>query len=532
MVCTLEALLRQKTLGLSLIVRGNPERLTDPIVWAHPCEYADPTPYLDGGELLMTTGLIMDENVEDERHRGYVHRLSQAGVCAVGFGVGVHHENVPRWLITQCEMADMPLVSIPVDTPFIAIEKTISRAVSSDRQRNIERLYRNQQRLLRSIHSLDPISAIVSRTSELIGGWVALLNVSGKVLESSHRFLPVAVDKLGEALSFGMSGEMKFAEMNGYDTALLPIIAANGELLGYLMAGVKGAKGTLVHTLVAGAGALLSLAMSRSADAQRILFRLRSVMVRRCLEGNHEAVRPYMLDLWGGIPVEPLSVIRVTGDREALEFAQKLFEPVHRSLAKSVNPAVFGSIDGDLWAVVPQSGVEEWMEQLVADTRLTVGVSSGCIWHDLARGRHEAYQAANRALVERRAFIRYGQDVDFGSLDEMIEPAAMRAFADLKLAPIAGMSFNCSTGPHADIASGGGEDCVFSAVTILRVWLECRCRNEAVSRRLGIHRHTVSKYVNAIMDRLGVDPEDAGALAELWYACRFARFESPLQWRQ
>ncbi|WP_368091375.1 hypothetical protein [Bifidobacterium angulatum] len=44
--------------------------------------------------------------------------------------------------------------------------------------------------------------------------------------------------------------------------------------------------------------------------------------------------------------------------------------------------------------------------------------------------------------------IRYGSERSTATLESMVGPSLMRAFADLKLAPIADLTFNLSTGPH------------------------------------------------------------------------------------
>ncbi|CAM5657798.1 hypothetical protein SNARM312S_03309 [Streptomyces narbonensis] len=65
--------------ALKLIVRAGEDRLDTPVRWAHVSELADPVPYMEGGELLLTTALTLD--AEDlEAMRRYVRRLLGAGV--------------------------------------------------------------------------------------------------------------------------------------------------------------------------------------------------------------------------------------------------------------------------------------------------------------------------------------------------------------------------------------------------------------------------------------------------------------------
>ena len=60
-----------------------------PVRWVHISELADPTPWLSGGELLLTTGMTLKEAADQ---RAYVDRLAKAGAAGLGFGVGFTYE--------------------------------------------------------------------------------------------------------------------------------------------------------------------------------------------------------------------------------------------------------------------------------------------------------------------------------------------------------------------------------------------------------------------------------------------------------
>ena len=82
---TVATLLRTPALELTLHTGS---AATDrPLSWVHVSELADPTPFLEGGELLLTTGLALPE--DDEGIREYVLRLAEAGVAALGLGTGL-----------------------------------------------------------------------------------------------------------------------------------------------------------------------------------------------------------------------------------------------------------------------------------------------------------------------------------------------------------------------------------------------------------------------------------------------------------
>ena len=62
---TLATLLRQPALGLTLLT--GVEDVQREISWVHASELADPTPHLDGGELLLSVGMWLDPAVGRRR---------------------------------------------------------------------------------------------------------------------------------------------------------------------------------------------------------------------------------------------------------------------------------------------------------------------------------------------------------------------------------------------------------------------------------------------------------------------------------
>lgn len=61
--------------------------------WVTTSELPNPSQFLEGGEILLTTGLV---ERSDEDWELFVGRMLEAGVVAVGFGVGLSHPSVPR----------------------------------------------------------------------------------------------------------------------------------------------------------------------------------------------------------------------------------------------------------------------------------------------------------------------------------------------------------------------------------------------------------------------------------------------------
>src|ERR1700736_5189966 len=67
-----------------------------PVRWVHISELRDPTPWLSGGEVLLTTGMQIDTA---ERQREFMTRLADHQLAGLGFGMGFGHDRVPAPLV-------------------------------------------------------------------------------------------------------------------------------------------------------------------------------------------------------------------------------------------------------------------------------------------------------------------------------------------------------------------------------------------------------------------------------------------------
>ncbi|MEV6244058.1 PucR family transcriptional regulator [Lentzea sp. NPDC051838] len=142
-----------------------------PVGWVHGTELADPTPFLEGGELLLTTGLgpFRDD---------YVERLVRAGVVGLGFGTGLGHDVVPPELVAAAEEAGLGLVEVPREVPFIAISKAVSKAVAADEYAALTQTSEAQRALTRAAVRAG-VAGVVRRLGQWINGWVVLLDAAG-----------------------------------------------------------------------------------------------------------------------------------------------------------------------------------------------------------------------------------------------------------------------------------------------------------------------------------------------------------------
>ncbi|CAM5592813.1 Purine catabolism regulatory protein-like family protein OS=Streptomyces lavendulae subsp.lavendulae OX=58340 GN=SLAV_23990 PE=4 SV=1 [Streptomyces lavendulae subsp. lavendulae] len=165
----LTALTADRELGLRLLA-GPAEA---DVYGVHASEMADPSPYLLGGELLLTAGAGLA--AAGPAPAQYVARLVRAGVGAVGFGVTPVHETVPPALVEACGRYGLPLVEVPPGTPFTAVGRAVWRLMAEARTRELRRVTEAQQSLASAAARPHPVAAVLSRLAASLNGWAALL---------------------------------------------------------------------------------------------------------------------------------------------------------------------------------------------------------------------------------------------------------------------------------------------------------------------------------------------------------------------
>jgi purine catabolism regulator len=104
--------------------------------WVHSTELLDPTPWLRGGELLLTTGLQLDSA---QTQRELIERLSEHKIGGLGFGTGFTHKRLPAALLAEARRREFPLFEVPYELPFIAITERVFAQLLDERYEMLQR---------------------------------------------------------------------------------------------------------------------------------------------------------------------------------------------------------------------------------------------------------------------------------------------------------------------------------------------------------------------------------------------------------
>ena len=190
-----------------------------PVRWVHISELPDPTPWLSGGELLLTTGIQLDS---EERQREFVRLLAGHHLSGLGFGTGFDHDTVPAGVAEEAEALGFPVFEVPYELPFIALtEKAFTRLVN-EQYEVLQRGIAIHKRLERLVLEESGLDEVVRALAAATGGAVCVFSGRGETISSKafRRALPEdalehvrqEVIRRGEELSAGAARASDNAE--------------------------------------------------------------------------------------------------------------------------------------------------------------------------------------------------------------------------------------------------------------------------------------------------------------------------------
>ncbi len=147
-----------------------------PIRWVHISELEDPTPFLSGGELLLTTGINLKTAA---RQRKFVRRLAGKKAAGLGLAVGLDHAELPAALIEEAERHELPLFELPFELPFIAITEWASTRLINEGYAALERSVDVHARLEGLVLAERGLPEIMRAIAESVSGAAMLLDDRG-----------------------------------------------------------------------------------------------------------------------------------------------------------------------------------------------------------------------------------------------------------------------------------------------------------------------------------------------------------------
>jgi purine catabolism regulator len=152
----------------------------------HVSEVGDPTPWLRGGELLMSTGLSLGE---PRAIRMYLDRLADHGLAGLAFGTGqtanAPYATVPSPLLAAADARDFPVLEVPFSTPYIAISEYVTTRLASEQLSTVQQAYDLQRQLTSAALAPSGRAEVVRLLANATASWIAVTTPHGTVLDSA-----------------------------------------------------------------------------------------------------------------------------------------------------------------------------------------------------------------------------------------------------------------------------------------------------------------------------------------------------------
>jgi PucR family transcriptional regulator, purine catabolism regulatory protein len=509
--------------------------------WVHISELEDPTPWLSGGELLLTTGMRL---LEPEEQRAFVRLLAGHGLAGMGLGTGFAHREVPPALRDEASQLGFPLVEVPYEVPFIAVTEKAASHLVNEHYAVLQRALSAHERLERIVLSERGLDGVADALASLIGGPALIFDARGaELVRRTHR-APLSEETV-EELRAELRRRIRDGARRGY--------APGGELEGRALAlpvvrtppNGTAQPGDLPHAWLVAAkdgGALTEF--DRLTLHQAVTIVALELLRRRVADDTERRLAGDVLDAIVSGELSGPDVARRLGpfglsDRVAAIVLRSSEEgraasgsgggsietALWSALREEAIPTLVASVGPLACALVPGASDEDLLAlgqrvlnaadgELRGESRVGIGRAVPAV--DARRSFHEARCAlealalgvagtdGNGGAPEKPRLATYKDLGSFQLLLSLQDDEALRLFCDSILGPI-----EASEGPY------GGE-----LMRSLEAFIEENGQWERAARRLYCHRHTLRYRIRRVEELTGRNLSSARDRIEFWLALR------------
>jgi DNA-binding PucR family transcriptional regulator len=484
------------------------------IRWVHLTELLDPTPWLSGGELLLTTGIPLDTA---KHQREFIRRLADADVAGLGFGTGFDHAKVPPALLKEAKSAGFPVFEVPYEMPFIAITEAAFSRLVNEQYDVLSRGLAVNERLERLVLKGGGLEEIAREIAAAVGGSSVVLDARGEALAHGGRrlsaevlesirsdvqpraaaaapFVPPQPDLRGSALAHPVSPRGGAAE------AWLVVVRRSGEL------------GDFERLCVQQAAIVVALELMRERVARETERRLSGEVLAATLSGRlvaddvRDRLAPFGIGESAAVLAFELADPEVAESLLAEHLADEGRPAIVAPHAAGRRELLCAVVDGGKGDPIELAGsARKTLEQAHGPTR---AASSRAL--PTERVRHAFHEA--RCALEATGFSNgAAPDVashrDLGAFTLLLsvqDGEALRLYCESVLGPI----------EDSDERYAG------ELLRSLEAYIDRNGHWERAASDCYCHRHTLRYRIKRIEELTGRDLSRANDRVELWLALR------------
>jgi PucR family transcriptional regulator, purine catabolism regulatory protein len=486
-VITVEDLLRSPALQLRLI--AGESGISRRVAWAHVSELEDPTPWLCGSEMIMTTGMAIPRSAQ--RQCAYVERLDDAGVACLAVSEGMFAPPLTRAARTVLAERGFPVVEVPIPVPFIAISQEVAAAAQGDMGARLNA----QLRVFGAVQWLAAgrLSAreIFGRLERLSGYSLYACTLQGAPLLDG---VPVPLPEHADLMPRTLPSPPTVP--GGY---VLPVAGPHGPA-GYILALESPKAAPAGVSIVQHIATVAALQLSMLAHEREILRRQGAETLAEMLQDALDPAAVARRLVASGFVMDRALRLAVVGPAPGRDAPSEGpgDDSLAEGLAASGAPHLMLRQGGELFVLVHD---DEAIAVLTAVQDATVGISRPFpVDARLTVARREAEWALARAGEAGRPVMTYGSDPTQKWLTG--ESADLAALA----ADVLGSVVRYDAAHAAEL------------VPSVRVWLEHDRQTDRAAHALHIHPNTLRYRVQRFEEISGRSLSSTASLAEVWLA--------------
>jgi DNA-binding PucR family transcriptional regulator len=493
--------------GLALRLVAGEEHTDRPVRWVHSSELEDPTPWLKGGEILLTTGAGV--GVTPAKQRAYVRRLADAGLAGLGFGLGFGHERVPKAIVVASDEAAFPVFEVPYPVPFIALTEAIFSRLLSEQYDMLQRAVDAEHVLTRSVMEGGGIEGVADALAKVTRGWALLLDLHGLPVAATSPVAEERAERIWDELRGSRPEGTGFSLtlMDDGQNVWVQPVGAHGRVEAFLAVGTPDPLAQFERIVVGHALSLFAIELAKSravAEAER---RLQGDFFDALAGGalpGAEISRG--LARFGFARDREVLVValEVEGDPDGIAYAAE------DHLSRAGGSFLISATDaGANLLITADADVDiRELRKAVAERfgreSIRAGAGSTVLPAEAGRSLREARYALQVCRLEGWEAAGFEDLGTYRLLLSMTDPDALRAFADSLLAPL-----------DAYDAGHGGE-----LQASLRAFLQHNARWETAASQLYVHRHTLRYRMRKVEELTGRDLASSFDRMEFWLALR------------
>lgn len=490
--------------GAPVVVAGK-QHLDRRVRWLHVIELVDTQGLLQGGELILATGIAFPHSPEEIAQ--YVEALADQGIAGLAIELGRRFATVPPAMVRACNRRHVPLIAFHREVPFVKVTEAAHSIILMGQRRLLQVTAEAHERFTELTSAEAPMEDLVTAAAELTGGQVVFANLMHQVLalhapDGSTEELLNTWHRKAFTLTKAFGTQVDDAD----HTVVTPV-EVRGRQRGRLVLFATGTPDRAQMTVVERAAVALGMRLLLEDDDVVVANAHRTVLenILSGRGGGVEAMHARSAAL--GRPTRGRHYLPVV----VLSAGRDLRWVVNRALDDARVDGLAAQIGPDRWGALLLLKTEQFEPAVEAFATCVrelcrgVGierpvVARGGLVSALADVRHSFAEAVDVALASRvagsprnRKDIYSIEDVKLrGLLYTLRNDPRLQAFVERMLGPLL----------HRDTLDGG------DWVRTLGVYLRFQGNKSLTAQELGVSRPTLYERLGRIQRLLRVDLDD------------------------